>query len=127
MGAIEEFLSDWPHLLLLGAATLGGALVGIGVLKESDRWSAAAIMVLAGIIIEPIATLGLFVYDEAISREQKTENSIAVTKAAEANERADLKRYTGSGSRGRPDIMVPILSSIVRLCGEERSVFAAEL
>lgn len=73
MDALVSVLSDWPHLLLLGGATLGGVLVGIGILKESKEWGTGPILVLIGVIIEPIFTLGLFVYDESISRAQKAE------------------------------------------------------
>jgi hypothetical protein len=72
MDALLAVFSDWPHLLLLGGATFGGVLVGIGILKESETWNVAAILVLIGVIIEPIFTLWLFVYDENISRAQQS-------------------------------------------------------
>jgi hypothetical protein len=72
MYALLAVFSDWPHLLLLGGATLGGALVGMGILKDSAKWTWGAIFVLAGVIIEPIFTLWLFVYDENISRAQQS-------------------------------------------------------
>lgn len=71
MDALLAVFSDWPHLMLLGGATLGGVLVGVGILRESETWNTAAILVLIGVIIEPIFTLWLFVYDENISRAQE--------------------------------------------------------
>jgi hypothetical protein len=71
MDALLAVFSDWPHLMLLGGATLGGVLVGVGILKESETWNTAVILVLIGVIIEPIFTLWLFGYDENISRAQE--------------------------------------------------------
>jgi hypothetical protein len=73
MSTLLGVFDDWQHAALLGGATIGGALVGIGILLETKRGSLAAILVLIGVIIEPIFTLWLFVYDENISRDQKTE------------------------------------------------------
>jgi hypothetical protein len=63
---------DWQHSLLLGGAIVGGVLVGVGILMESEKWSLAAILVLTGIVIEPIFTIGLFIYDESLSRAQQS-------------------------------------------------------
>jgi hypothetical protein len=63
---------DWQHSVLLGGAIIGGVLVGIGILMESEKWSLAAILVLIGIAMEPIFTIGLFVYDESLSRTQQS-------------------------------------------------------
>jgi hypothetical protein len=73
MSALLGVFDDWQHAALLGGATIGGALVGIGILLETKRGSLAAILVLIGVIIEPIFTLWLFVYDENMSRSQNTE------------------------------------------------------
>jgi hypothetical protein len=61
---------DWQHSALLGGAIFGGIIVGIGILMESEKWSLAAILVLTGVVIEPIFTIGLFIYDEHLSRGQ---------------------------------------------------------
>jgi hypothetical protein len=63
---------DWQHSVLLGGAIIGGVLVGVGILMESEKWSLAAILVLIGITLEPIFTIGLFVYDESLSRSQQS-------------------------------------------------------
>jgi hypothetical protein len=63
---------DWQHSVLLGGAIIGGVLVGVGILMESEKWSLAAILVLIGITVEPIFTIGLFVYDEGLSRAQQS-------------------------------------------------------
>jgi hypothetical protein len=70
MSALLGVFDDWQHAALLGGATIGGALVGIGILLETKRGSLAAILVLIGVIIEPIFTLWLFVYDENLARGQ---------------------------------------------------------
>lgn len=88
MNALLAVFSDWPHLMLLGGATLGGVLVGVGILKESEKWNVAAILVLTGVIIEPIFTLWLFVYDEDISRSQKSEIAALEAETAETNKSA---------------------------------------
>jgi hypothetical protein len=62
---------DWQHSVLLGGAILGGVLVGVGILKDSKEWSVGAVLVLIGVVIEPIFTIGLFLYDESVSRDQK--------------------------------------------------------
>jgi hypothetical protein len=71
MGAFFEMF-DWQHSVLLGGAVVGGVLVGIGILMESERWSTASILVLIGVTLEPIFTIGLFMYDESLGREQNT-------------------------------------------------------
>jgi len=63
---------DWQHSALLGGAIIGGILVGVGILMESEKWSLAAILVLIGIILEPIFTIGLFLYDEYLARGQES-------------------------------------------------------
>jgi hypothetical protein len=80
---------DWQHFVLLGGAIISGLLVGIGIFKEYKEWSVAAVMVLVGIVIEPIFTIALFVYDESLSREQ---NLIIVSQDIEGlPERGDRK------------------------------------
>jgi len=64
---------DWQHSALLGGAIVGGIIVGIGILMESEKWSLAAILVLTGVVIEPIFTIGLFIYDEHLSRGQNAQ------------------------------------------------------
>jgi hypothetical protein len=71
MDALLAAFSDWRHLALLGGATVGGVLIGVGILKESEKWTGAAILILIGVVIEPIFTLWLFVYDENIGRAQQ--------------------------------------------------------
>jgi hypothetical protein len=68
-------LFDWPHVLLLGGATVGGALVGIGVLKESEKWSIAALMVLGGLILEPILLLACL-YTMSSKAERSNQKSL---------------------------------------------------
>jgi hypothetical protein len=63
---------DWQHSVLLGGAIIGGVLVGVGILMESEKWSLAAILVLIGIAMEPIFTIGLFLYDESLGRSQQS-------------------------------------------------------
>jgi hypothetical protein len=75
---------DWPHSVLLGGAVLGGILVGVGILKESEKWSVAAMLVLVGVIVEPIFTIGLFLYDENVSRYQQSQIIAATDRAAGA-------------------------------------------
>jgi hypothetical protein len=63
---------DWQHSVLLGGAIIGGILVGVGILMESEKWSLAAILVLIGIAMEPLFTIGLFLYDESLGRSQQS-------------------------------------------------------
>jgi hypothetical protein len=68
------FLSsvDWEHVVLLGGCVLGGAIVSVGIIKESETWTVGPILVLIGALIEAAFTIGLFMYDESISREQQS-------------------------------------------------------
>jgi hypothetical protein len=63
---------DWVHGVLIGSCVLGGILVGIGIIKEAEKWSIAVFLVLVGVILEAIFTIALFVYDESISHEQQS-------------------------------------------------------
>lgn len=84
MDALLSVFRDWPHLLLLGGATLAGILIGIGILKGEEKWTIAAVLVLIGVILEPIFTLWLFVYDESIGRSQQEQIRIATDRATDA-------------------------------------------
>jgi hypothetical protein len=81
---------DWQHSLLLGGAIFGGVIVGIGILMESEKWSLAAILVLTGVVIEPIFTIGLFIYDEHLSRGQN-EQIISLEKRLAARSLTDAQ------------------------------------
>jgi hypothetical protein len=72
-GTAEPF---WPHAVLIMGGILAGILVGIGILLDIPEHPApkqriAFWVVMIGIIIEPICTLGLFKFDEAISQQQQ--------------------------------------------------------
>jgi hypothetical protein len=83
MGA---FVYDWQHFVLLGGAIFGGVLVGIGILKDSKIWTVGALFVLIGVVIEPIFTIWLFLYDESISRAQQQQIVVATDRASDAAE-----------------------------------------
>ncbi len=65
-----------PHLVLIIAAVVGGAAVGIGIIWESARdghlWALPTGLVLIGVIVEAAATVILFEFDEGISRSQQS-------------------------------------------------------
>jgi hypothetical protein len=120
---------DWQHTVLLGGAVLGGVLVGVGILKESEEWTTAAMLVLIGVIMEPIFTIGLFVYDESLSRAQQStiialEERLApraVSKAEEARLVALLKQFKVEFAMvwygGEPASFAARLKSILEAAG----------
>lgn len=63
---------DWAHTLLIGGCVIGGVLVGVGIIKEAEKWSFPVILVLIGVILEAIFMIALFVYDENITHEQQS-------------------------------------------------------
>ncbi len=63
---------DWVHALLIGGCVLGGVFVGVGIIKEAEKWSFPVLLVLIGVIIEAVFTIALFVYDENITHEQQS-------------------------------------------------------
>lgn len=73
---ISQFFSGgldptWPHIVLLATAILGGALVGLGVILEAPKiLSVPVACVVLGVVMEAVATLLLFAFDEGISNRQ---------------------------------------------------------
>jgi uncharacterized membrane protein len=72
-GAVNPF---WPHLVLLAVSVLAGAGVGLGIIFEAPEYSSgthriAQRLVIAGVILESICTVSLFVFDEGISNAQQ--------------------------------------------------------
>lgn len=95
---------DWQHASLLAGSILGGVLVGVGILKELEKWSVATISVMIGVIIEPIFTIGLFLYDEAIRRAQSDEIIGLRKAAAPRNIRGDDFRKIADAICDFPDV-----------------------
>jgi hypothetical protein len=62
----------WPHIILLSFSVLAGISVGVGIILERPKYSAAiqriAIwLVICGVVVESACTIALFVVDERIS------------------------------------------------------------
>ena len=73
-GDLEPF---WPHVVLLSLAVLASIAVGAGIIFERPRYPPAVHrvafwLVVAGIAIEAICTIFLFVFDEGISNSQQS-------------------------------------------------------
>ena len=73
-GDLEPF---WSHFVLLSVSITAGFAVGMGILLESPKNSAAVHriatwLVLGGIAVESLCTVLLFVFDEGISSSQKS-------------------------------------------------------
>lgn len=66
-GSADPFL---PHVVLLGASVLGTVFVATGIIRKSPGWSVAKSLVVIGVLIETLATFGLFIVDEEISSAQ---------------------------------------------------------
>jgi hypothetical protein len=74
-GSVDAF---WPHAVLLSLSVFAGIAVGAGILLERPKYSAAVPrvatwLVIAGVAIESVCTICLFVVDEGISLRQQNE------------------------------------------------------
>lgn len=65
-----------PQFWLILAVIIGGAAVGIGIIWEAARsghlWTLPTAFVFLGVVIEAVATIILFEFDEGISRTQQS-------------------------------------------------------
>jgi hypothetical protein len=78
---VSKFLSGgfdpfWPHVSLLSVSVLASIAVGAGIIFERPKYSAAVHraafwLIVAGVAIEAICTIFLFVFDEGISQSQQ--------------------------------------------------------
>jgi hypothetical protein len=68
-GSADPF---WPHVVLISGSVLAGIAVGAGIIMESERWSLAILLVVVGVGVESICTIGLFGFDERISKAQQS-------------------------------------------------------
>jgi hypothetical protein len=73
-GGLEPF---WPHFVLLTFSVVGSVAVGVGILLERPKYSAAVHriatgLVISGVVVEAICTIALFVFDEGISQAQQS-------------------------------------------------------
>ena len=104
-GGVSPF---WPHLVLISVSVLAGAAVGAGIIFESPKYSVAihrlaTWLVIGGVAVESLCTVGLFVFDEGISHAQQAEIISLRKAAAPRNIRGDefrkiadaLKSYRG--------------------------------
>lgn len=88
-GGVAPF---WTHLILLGGAILAEISVAVGILLESPqektlRERIGMGLVLGGVAVSAIFTIGLFVFDEGISNAQQSDISVvtAQLKGAQTN------------------------------------------
>jgi len=73
-GGLDAF---WPHIILLGTSIAAEFAVALGIILESPKEKACRekvgmILVLGGVSIGAICTIGLFVFDEGVSRAQQS-------------------------------------------------------
>jgi hypothetical protein len=67
----------WPHLVLVPLSAIAGIAVGAGIIFERSKYSEkvqliAFWLVVLGVAIESVCTIGLFVVDERISGAQQS-------------------------------------------------------
>ena len=86
MAAMLTYLSNffsgqvdslWPHVVLLTGSVLASFAVGGGIIFESPKYSErvhriATKLVIAGVVVEAVCTIVLFVFDEGISSKQQS-------------------------------------------------------
>lgn len=100
--AMSNYLSElfagtanplWPHLVLIAGSILAGAVVGAGIIFESTEYSAAIHrvakrLVIAGVVVESLCTVCLFVFDETVTGAQQSQ-IIALEKRLSARALSD--------------------------------------
>jgi hypothetical protein len=73
-GGMDPF---WPHFILLSVSVLSSFAVAAGIILESPKYpeslhGIANKLVIGGVAIEALCTIGLFVFDEGISNAQQS-------------------------------------------------------
>jgi hypothetical protein len=73
-----DFEPFWPHVVLLTLSVLASIAVGAGIIFERPKYSApvhrvAFWLVVAGVAVEAVCTIFLFVFDEGISGKQRAD------------------------------------------------------
>lgn len=73
-GELEPF---WPHFVLLSVSIVSSFAVAAGIILESPKYSEsihriANKLVIGGVAVEALCTIGLFVFDEGISGAQQS-------------------------------------------------------
>jgi hypothetical protein len=66
----------WPHFVLISGSVLAGIAVGAGIILEAPEYRTsvhrvAKWLVIAGVTVESLCTVCLFVFDERISSQQQ--------------------------------------------------------
>ena len=89
-GGLEPF---WPHVVLLSVSVIASIAVGVGIIFERPKYSAAIHrvafwLIVAGIAVEAICTIFLFVFDEGISGTQQSK--IEVQQAVIEHQRDEI-------------------------------------
>jgi hypothetical protein len=94
-----ELDSDWTHAVLLGGGVLAEIAVAAGIVLESEwptnwrKWLGIA-LVIGGVVVSAAFTISLFVFDEGISRGQKSTISSQQDKIAALEERITFRILT---------------------------------